>query len=94
MFDLLSLLLHFINSIFSGLYTSWFLKSKQNKKMTITLWSFIYFVVQVVVFDMVHSWYPFNNKGSDLKSVTDSFTKEMSMLNSTTYFTTGFDMKA
>lgn len=33
-------------------------------------------------------------KGPDLKSVTDSFTKEMSMLNSIMNFTTGFDMKA
>ena len=61
MFNLLSILIHIINSIFSGLYTSQFLKSKQNKKLTITLWSVIYFVIQVVAFDVIHSWYPFNN---------------------------------
>lgn len=61
MFNALSILIHIINSIFSGLYTSQFLKSKQNKKLTITLWSVIYFVIQVVVFDVIHSWYPFNN---------------------------------
>ena len=61
MFDLLSILIHIINSIFSGLYTSKFLKSKQNKKITIVLWSVIYFVVQVGIFDVLRSQYPFNN---------------------------------
>lgn len=61
MFDLLSILIHIINSIFSGLYTSQFLKSKQNKKITIVLWSVIYFVVQVGIFDVLRSQYPFNN---------------------------------
>ena len=35
MFSLLSILIHIINSIFSGVYTSQFLKCKQNKKITI-----------------------------------------------------------
>lgn len=61
MFNLLSILIHMINSIFSGIYTSQFLKSKQNKKITIALWSVIYFVAQVVIFDVIHSRYPFNN---------------------------------
>lgn len=61
MFSLLSILIHLTNSIFSGLYASQFLKSKQNKKIIIALWSVIYFAVQVVVFDVLLSRYPFNN---------------------------------
>lgn len=61
MFNLLSILIHIINSIFSGIYTSQFLKSKQNKKITIILWSIIYFMAQIVVFDVIHSRYPFDN---------------------------------
>ena len=61
MFSLLSILIHIINSIFSGIYTSQFLKSKQNKKITITLWSIIYFIAQIVVFDVIDGWYSFNN---------------------------------
>lgn len=61
MFNTLSILIHITNSIFSGLYTSQFLKSKQNKKITIALWSVIYFGVQVVIFEVLHNQYPFNN---------------------------------
>ncbi len=61
MFDLLSILIHIINSIFSGLYSSQFLKSKKSKKTSIAVWSVIYFVVQVALFDVIHSLYPFNN---------------------------------
>ena len=61
MFSLLSVLIHIMNSIFSGVYTSQFLKIKQNKKITVALWSLIYFTVQVVIFDVLHNLYPFNN---------------------------------
>ena len=61
MFNFLSILIHITNSIFSGLYTSQFLMSKQNKKITIALWSVIYFGVQVVIFEVLHNQYPFNN---------------------------------
>ena len=61
MFNLLSILIHIINSIFSGVYISQFLKCKQNKKATIILWTFTYFVVQVVIFEVIHSRYPFND---------------------------------
>ena len=61
MFDLLSLLIHIINSVFSGFYISRFLKSKQNKKLTVLLWSVIYFIVQIVIFDVIQSQYPFDN---------------------------------
>lgn len=61
MFSLLSILIHIINSIFSGVYTSQFLKCKQNKKITIFLWTLIYFVIQVVIFEMIQSHYPFND---------------------------------
>ena len=69
MFDLLSILIHIINSIFSGLYTSKFLKSKQNKKITIVLWSVIYFVVQVGIFDVLRSQYPFNKMVGAINNV-------------------------
>ena len=49
MFSLLSVLIHIINSVFSGIYTSQFLKSKQNPKTTIILWSIVYFIFQVVI---------------------------------------------
>lgn len=61
MFNLLSILIHIINSIFSGVYTSQFLKCKQNKKITIFLWTLIYFVIQVVIFEVIQSRYPFND---------------------------------
>ena len=61
MFNTLSILIHLINSIFSGLYISQFLKSKLDKKLTISLWLVIYFALQVAIFDVLYSQYPFNN---------------------------------
>ena len=61
MFSLLSILIYIINSVFSGFYISQFLKSKQKKKITIFLWSVIYFIAQVVIFDIVQSQYSFGN---------------------------------
>ena len=61
MFSLLSMLIHIINSIFSGIYTSLFLKPKHNKKSTVILWCIIYFIMQVVIFEVIQSRYPFNN---------------------------------
>ena len=55
------MLIHIINSIFSGVYTSQFLKSKQNKKINIILWTLTYFVVQMVIFEVIESRYPFND---------------------------------
>ena len=69
MFSLLSILIHIINSIFSGVYTSQFLKCKQNKKVTIILWTLIYFVVQVVIFELIQSHYPFNDVVSAIINV-------------------------
>ena len=43
MFSLLSMLIHIINSIFSGVYISQFLKCKRSKKITIFLWTLTYF---------------------------------------------------
>ena len=60
MFSLLSILIHIINSIISGVYTSQFLRSKQNKKATIILWTLTYFVTQVVIFEVIQCRYPFN----------------------------------
>ena len=69
MFSLLSILIHIINSIFSGLYTSQFLKCKQNKKATIILWTLTYFVTQVVIFEVIQSHYPFNDVVSAIINV-------------------------
>lgn len=61
MFSLLSILIHIINSIFSGVYISLFLKPKHDKKTTVILWSIIYFIMQVVIFEVIESRYPFND---------------------------------
>lgn len=61
MFSLLSTLIHIVNSIFSAIYTGQFLNAKNNKKITVIMWSVIYFMVQVVIFDVIHSQYPFSN---------------------------------
>ena len=69
MFSLLSVLIHIINSIFSGVYTSQFLRSKQNKKATFILWTLTYFVVQMVIFEVIQSRYPFNDVVSAIINV-------------------------
>ena len=69
MFSLLSILIHIINSIFSGVYTSQFLKCKQNKKATIILWTLTYFVAQVIIFEVMESRYPFNDVVSAIINV-------------------------
>ena len=69
MFNLLSIFIHVINSIFSGVYTSQFLKCKQNKKTTIIMWTLTYFAVQVVVFEVIQSHYPFNDVASVIINV-------------------------
>ena len=61
MFSLLSILIHIINSIFSGLFTGQFLKVKYNKKIIIIFWMIFYFAVQVVIFEIVSRQYPLNN---------------------------------
>ena len=55
------MLIHIVNSIFSGIYTSLFLKPKHDKKSTVILWSIIYFIMQVVIFEVIQSRYPFNS---------------------------------
>ena len=55
MFSLLSMLIHIINSIFSGIYTSLFLKPKHDKKATAILWSISYFLMQVVIFEVIQA---------------------------------------
>ena len=61
MFNFLSILIHLINSIFSGLYISQFLRFKHKKKVTVILWSIIYFMAQIVIFEVIQSRYPFND---------------------------------
>ena len=70
MFSLLSMLIHIINSIFSGIYTSLFLKPKHDKKSTVILWSIIYFLMQVLIFEVIQSRYPFNNVISAIINVS------------------------
>ncbi|MBP3569193.1 MAG: hypothetical protein J6K04_08530 [Lachnospiraceae bacterium] len=75
MFSLLSMLIHIINSIFSGIYTSLFLKPKHDKKTTVILWSIIYFIMQVVMDaaeradteDMQQELLAFSNRVSAMK---------------------------
>ena len=50
-----------INSIFSGIYASQFLKAKRNEKTTIFLWTILYFMVQAAVFEGLQSKYSFND---------------------------------
>ena len=69
MFSLLSMLIHIINSIFSGVYISQFLKCKQSKKTTIFLWTFTYFVVQVIIFEVIQNLCPFNDVVSAIINV-------------------------
>ena len=69
MFSLLSVLIHIVNSIFSGVYTSQFLKSKQNKRITIILWTLTYFVVQVIIFEVIQNLCPFNDVVSAIINV-------------------------
>ena len=69
MFSLLSILIHIINSIFSGVYISQFLKCKHSKKTTIFLWTLTYFVIQVVIFEVIESRYPFNDVVSAIINV-------------------------
>ena len=69
MFSLLSVLIHIINSIFSGVYTSKFLKCRKNEKVTIILWTFIYFVVQMIIFEVIQRRYPFNDVVSAMINV-------------------------
>ncbi len=61
MFNLLSVLLYIVNSIFSAIYTSKFLKTKQNKKASFILWIVLYFTAQFVIFELIESIYPFND---------------------------------
>lgn len=69
MFSLLSILIHIINSIFSGVYTSQFLKEKCNRKITIIIWTIVYFGVQMLIFDIIHSQYSFNNMTSAIINI-------------------------
>jgi len=67
MFNFLSILIHIINSIFSGIYTSHFMKTRmlfhkmQNKKITVIFWSVLYFVAQMIIFEVIQNRYPFND---------------------------------
>ena len=67
--SLLSMLIHIINSIFSGVYISQFLKCKQSKKTTIILWTLTYFVVQVIIFEVIQNLCPFNDVVSAIINV-------------------------
>lgn len=69
MFNLLSIMIYIINSIFSGIYTIQFLKCKQNKKTTVLLWAITYFIAQVILFEVIQRRYPFNDVVSTIVNV-------------------------
>lgn len=50
--------MYFINALMSAIYMESFLKSKCKKKMTIGLWTFIYFIFQIIIFEVVARIYP------------------------------------
>ena len=61
MYDWLSLFLYGINGVFSGIYVAEFLKYKYSKKLTICVWSVVYFTFQILLFDILQDGYSFND---------------------------------
>lgn len=60
MFDMwmLSVSIYLMNSILSGIYTQNFLKEKYSKKVVFTIWSVIYFIIQIMIFEILDSRFP------------------------------------
>lgn len=58
---LLTVSIHLINSILSGIYAGSFLKEKYRKKITLALWVTIYFLSQLAIFEIAGSRYPIND---------------------------------
>lgn len=60
MFDMwmLSVSIYLMNSILSGIYTQSFLKKKYSKKVVFIIWSVIYFLIQIMIFEMLDSRFP------------------------------------
>lgn len=49
---------YFIDALMSVVYMESFLQSRSKKKITIGLWTFIYFILQVIIFEVVARRYP------------------------------------
>lgn len=58
---LLSVLIHLINSVSSGIYTGSFLKEKYGKNITLAIWISMHFLSQIVIFEIISSKHPVND---------------------------------
>lgn len=61
MFNLLSVVLHLVNSVFSAIYVSHFHLTKYNKNLTAIWWGIIYFLFQIIIFEVIQGKYVFND---------------------------------
>ena len=55
---LLSVSIYLINSILSGVYTRSFLKEKYRKGTVLAVWGAAYFLIQIVIFEILDSRFP------------------------------------
>ena len=55
---ILPISLYFINSLLSGLYSGMFLDSKSNQRITMGIWTLLYFFLQIVIYEMAARRYP------------------------------------
>ncbi len=60
MFDMwmLSVSIYLVNSILSDIYTQNFLKEKYSKKVVFIIWSVIYFIIQIMIFEILDIRFP------------------------------------
>lgn len=59
MYDrLLPVSIYLVDSILSGIYSQGFLKEKYGKKAVLTVWGAAYFLIQIVVFEIVDTGFP------------------------------------
>lgn len=57
-FMLMPVSIHFINSLFSGIYSASFLISKHAKRTTIGIWTILFFLFQIAIFEVAARAYP------------------------------------
>ena len=59
MFDMLLIVaIYLIDSILSGIYSQGFLKEKYGKKAVLAVWGIAYFLIQIVVFEILDARFP------------------------------------
>lgn len=59
MFDMLLIIaIYLIDSILGGIYSQGFLKEKYGKKAVLTAWGVAYFLIQIVVFEILDARFP------------------------------------